>query len=204
MISGTRRRLLRAALAGGLAALEMPARAEAPESDARWTLDRLMREFAAVRSARARFTERKFLKLLDAPVESSGTLAYDAPARLEKLTLSPRRERMLVENDKVTLETGPGPKRRVLSISDHPLLRAFIESIRSTLAGDRATLERYYRVAFDGDSDRWRLTLEPVDAKTRSLVRVIHITGSGSRIEGVEVHQSDGDRSMMTMVPDDA
>ena len=163
-----------------------------------------MREFAAVRSARARFTETKYLKMLDRPIESSGTLAYDAPSRLEKLTLLPKRERMLVEQDKVTLETGAQPKRRVLSITDYPLLRAFIESIRATLAGDLATLERFYRVEFDGGADGWRLKLEPADAKTKSVVRVIRITGSGGEIGTVEVEQSDGDRSVMTMVRDDS
>jgi hypothetical protein len=171
--------------------------------DEAWTLDRLMRELATVRSARARFTERKYLKMLDRPIESSGTLAYDAPSRLEKLTLAPKRERMLVEQDKVTLETGPQPKRRVLSVTDYPLLRAFIESIRATLAGDRATLERYYRASFDGGAGRWQLLLEPADAKTRAVVRVIRITGSGGEIGTVEVEQSDGDRSVMTMVRDD-
>lgn len=204
MISGPRRSLLLGVIATVLGAFAGSARSEDEDSTERWTLDRLMREFAAVRSARARFTEKKYLKMLDRPVESSGTLAYDAPSRLEKLTLTPKRERMLVEADKVTLEMGPKPKQRVLSISDHPLLRAFIESIRATLAGDRATLERFYRVEFGGDATGWRLKLEPADAKTKSLVRVIRITGSGGEIGSVEVEQSDGDRSVMTMVRDDS
>lgn len=204
MISGARRKLLVAALAAALGAPGLRAHAEEETAGERWSLDRLMREFATVRSARARFTEKKFLKMLDRPVESSGTLAYEAPSRLEKLTLAPKRERMLVEEDRITLETGPQPKRRVLSITDHPLLRAFIESIRATLAGDRATLERFYRVEFGGDANGWRLTLEPADSKTKSLVRVIRIAGSGGEIGSVEVEQSDGDRSVMTMVRDDS
>ncbi len=204
MISGPRRKLLLGAIATVLGTFGVVARSEDTDGDERWTLDRLMRRFAAVRSARARFTEKKYLKMLDRPVESSGTLAYDAPSRLEKLTLAPKRERMLVEADKVTLEMGPKPKQRVLSITDHPLLRAFVESIRATLAGDRATLERFYRVDFGGDATGWRLKLEPSDAKTKSLVRVIRISGSGGEIGTVEVEQSDGDRSVMTMVRDDS
>lgn len=204
MISGPRRRLLLGAIATVLGTFGVGARGDDEADGEPWTLDRLMREFAAVRSARARFTEKKYLKMLDRPVESSGTLAYDAPSRLEKLTLAPKRERMLVEENKVTLEMGPKPKPRVLSITDHPLLRAFIESIRATLAGDRATLERFYRVDFGGDATGWRLKLEPSDAKTKSLVRVIRISGSGGEIGTVEVEQSDGDRSVMTMVRDDS
>jgi len=204
MTSGSRRRFLSGTTAILVGTLGLRAHAEDESGADPWNLNRLMREFAAVRSARARFTETKYLKMLDRPIESSGTLAYDAPSRLEKLTLSPKRERMLVEEDKVTLETGTQPKRRVLSITDHPLLRAFIESIRATLAGDLATLERFYRVEFSGSADHWRLKLEPADAKTKSVVRVIRITGSGGEIGSVEVEQSDGDRSVMTMVRDES
>lgn len=52
--------------------------------------------------------------------------------------------------------------------------------------------------------DRWRLKLEPTEAKTKSVVRVIRITGSDGEIGTVEVRQSNGDRSVMTMVRDDS
>jgi hypothetical protein len=204
MTSGSRRGFLSGTTALLLGMLGLRAHGENESGADPWGLTRLMREFAVVRSARARFTETKYLKMLDRPIKSSGTLAYEAPARLEKLTLLPKRERMLVERDKVTLETGAQPKRRVLSITDNPLLRAFIESIRATLAGDLATLERFYRVELDGAADHWQLRLEPADAKTKSAVRVIRITGSGGEIGSVEVEQSDGDRSVMTMVRDDS
>lgn len=188
-------------MAGMFAALRFPA--WGGESDS-WDLAQLMRELSRVRSARARFTEKRFLKMLERPIESSGTLAYEAPARLEKLTLVPQRELMRVEEDKVTLETGSKPRRRVLSLSDYPALRAFVESIRATLAGDRTTLERFYRVDFGGDRERWQLKLQPTEAKTKALVREIRIAGHRSEIVGVDVDQSDGDRSVMSMVPDDS
>lgn len=200
MTSGSRRALL-AGLAATVVSFGMAARSE---ESGEWDLGQLMRELSGVRSARARFTEKRFLKMLDRPIESSGTLAYEAPSRLEKLTLVPKRELMLVEQDKVTLETGSKPKRRVLSLSDYPALRAFVESIRSTLAGDQATLERFYKVDFNGSPGRWQLRLQPSDVKTKSFVREIRIAGRQGEIVGVEVDQSDGDRSVMTMVPDDS
>lgn len=200
MTSGGRRALL-AGMAAAIAAFGLPARGE--ESDP-WDLGQLMRELSSVRSARARFTEQRFLKMLERPIESSGTLAYEAPSRLEKLTLVPKRELMLVEQDKVTLETGSKPRRRVLSLSDYPALRAFVESIRATLAGDRTTLERFYRVDFGGDRERWQLKLQPTEARTKALVREIRIAGRRGEIVGVDVDQSDGDRSVMSMVPDDS
>lgn len=202
MTSGSRR----AALAGIVAALLATCgRAFGEDSDTGpWDLPQLMRELASVNTARARFTEKRFLKMLDRPIESSGTLAFEAPAHLEKLTLLPKRELLRLEQDKVTLETGPQPKRRVLSLSDHPPLRAFVESIRATLAGDQAALERFYRVQLSGDAERWRLTLQPSDAKSKSFVREIRISGKRNAVTGVEVDQADGDRSVMSMMPDDS
>jgi hypothetical protein len=200
MTSGSRRALL-AGFAAMVGCFGLAARGE---ESAPWDLGQLMHELSSVRSARARFTEKRFLKMLDRPIESSGTLAYEAPSRLEKHTLLPKRELMLVEQDKVTLETGSRSRRRVLALSDYPALRAFVESMRSTLAGDQATLERFYKVDLVGDPDRWRLKLQPSDTKTKSLVREIRISGRRGEVTGVEVDQADGDRSVMSMVPDDS
>lgn len=202
MTSGSRRAALAAIVAALLAAHDGAFGDERGAGP--WDLGQLMRELSSVHTARARFTEKRYLKMLDRPIESSGTLAFEAPARLEKLTLLPKRELLRVEQDKVTLEIGAQPKRRILSLSDHPQLRAFVESIRATLAGDQAALERFYQVELSGSAERWRLKLQPSDMKTKSLVREIRITGRHGEIIGVEVDQADGDRSVMSMVPDDS
>ncbi len=202
MTSGARRELLRVALATTLIALGVRT-APAAYADTRWTLPRMMEGFAAVTSARTRFVERKFLHMLDRPLESSGTLAWDAPSRLEKITLQPKRERLLVERERVTVERGTPPKRRTLALGDIPLLRAFIESIRATLAGDPDTLQRFYEVTLEGTAEHWTLVLRPSDSRTKSLVHQIRISGAHATIATVEIEQADGDRSVMTMVRDD-
>ena len=42
-------------------------------------------------------------------------------------------------------------------LQDYPVLWAFVESIRSTLAGDLQSLNRFYRVELDGSERDWRL-----------------------------------------------
>ena len=54
------------------------------DSAAPWGLPELMAELHAVSSVRAKFVEKKYLHALSAPLELSGTLAYEAPDRLEK------------------------------------------------------------------------------------------------------------------------
>ena len=60
-----------------------------------------MRSMKAVESSKARFSERKELAILNEPLESSGTLIYRAPDRLEKHTLVPERASMVLEGDRL-------------------------------------------------------------------------------------------------------
>ena len=151
------------------------------------------------RPGRAAFQERKYLALLDKPVESSGELLFTPPDRLEKRTLAPRPERVTVDRDTVTLERAG--KRHTLDLRANPSVAVLVESIRATLAGDLADLTRTYSVALDGDEGRWRLTLRPLDPSLATLVERIEIGGSHALVQAVEIFQADGDRSVMTITP---
>jgi len=61
-----------------------------------WSVDDLMTALAARGNANATFTERRYVPVLDAPVQSSGTLRFIAPDRLEKHTLQPRAESLVL------------------------------------------------------------------------------------------------------------
>lgn len=164
-----------------------------------WGVRELMQELAQVKSTRARFVERKDVAILNAPLESSGTLLYTAPDRLEKHTLAPRAESLILDRDRLTLESKARNQHRTFALRDHPEIGAFVESIRSTLAGDLATLSRYYQVALDGARDRWRLTLKPTEPAMQRVVSEIRFEGSGNSIGSVEIAETNGDRSVMTI-----
>ena len=51
----------------------------------------------------ATFTETKTISILDQPIESSGELLFIAPARLEKRTLKPKPETMVLDGDTLTI-----------------------------------------------------------------------------------------------------
>ena len=164
-----------------------------------WNLDQLMSRLAHERSGQATFVERKHLAILDEPVVSSGELRFRAPDRLEKLTLEPRRESLVLEGD--TLTVTRGERRHVLRLADYPQVAAFIDSIRATLAGDRAALERTYALLLSGDAERWRLSLLPRDPKMAEVVLRIDIRGTHALLAEIEILQADGDRSVMTVRP---
>ena len=110
-----------------------------------WTVARLMDLLARSKPGLATFNETKFIALLDRPVESSGELRFTPPRRLEKRTLAPGSETLVADGDSLTMERHG--KRHTLAMRDHPEVAPFIDSIRGTLAGDRASLERAFTLA---------------------------------------------------------
>ena len=168
-------------------------------SDPAWGLEQLMQRLAQVKSSKATFVERKHLRILNAPLESSGTLVYTAPGSLEKHTLKPKPETLVLEKDTLTFEDVTRKRRRTLRLQEYPVVWAFVESIRSTLAGDLQGLNRFYRVALEGSEAEWRLTLDPREPDIQRMVNQIRITGSRASIRSIEVAESEGDRSVMTI-----
>jgi hypothetical protein len=167
-----------------------------------WDIKRLMQELGQVTTAKGRFVERKHLAILNAPLELSGTLVYVAPDRLEKHTLVPRAESLVLEREELTIESKERKQRRTLVLQDYPVIWAFVESIRSTLAGDLPTLSRFYQVSLDGGERRWRLTLKPSEPGMQDVVGEIRISGDRSWINTIEIIETGGDRSVMTITRD--
>jgi len=167
-----------------------------------WSLEELMQSMRQVKTTRAKFIERKYLAILNAPLEFSGTLVYIAPRRLEKHTLLPKAESMILDQEMLTLESKEKSQRRTIALQEHPVIWAFVEGIRSTLAGDLETLNRFYRISPEGGESKWRLVLKPVEPDMQRVVSEIRISGGGSRISVIEIIETEGDRSIMTIVQD--
>ncbi|MGC2031855.1 MAG: LolA-related protein [Steroidobacteraceae bacterium] len=160
-------------------------------------LDTVMSLLAQRQHGRVEFVEQKFLSILDHPIESSGDLLYDAPDHLEKRTLLPRAETLVLDGSVLTMERGG--HARVLDLHRYPEIQPFVESIRATLAGDRGALERVFRVEFAGGVRRWSLTLWPLDRQLQRTIKQVQIDGSQDQLQRVEIRQTDGDRSLMTL-----
>jgi hypothetical protein len=195
MISGARALLLAIAccVAGTAAAADPPG----------WDIKRLMHDLGEVKTAKGRFVERKYVGILTAPLEFSGMLLYVAPDRLEKHTLKPRAESLLLERDELVIESTNPDRRRALKLSNYPVVQVFVESVRSTLAGDLALLNRFYEVALQGDERSWRLLLKPNDPKMQEVMSEIRISGQGSWVNSIEFLEAGGDRSVMSITRDE-
>lgn len=192
--SGCNRRMALAVIASGLLSLGAAGVCLADD------LDALMSLLAQRKHGHVRFVEEHFLAVLDRPVESSGELLYDAPDRLEKRTLKPKPESLVLEHGVITAHRGR--HTYVLNLSDYPQIVPLIDSIRATLAGDRAALERIFKVRLDGSLEHWKLVLVPSDATVARSVKEIRIEGTRDAIHSVEIQQADGDRSLLTIGPE--
>jgi hypothetical protein len=164
---------------------------------AAWGLEQLMRELSQREHARAGFVETRYLRLLSQPLTRRGTLVYAPPDRLEKRTVAPIEEVLIVDGDRVSVEIAARGIRRSLSLRQQPALWGFVESLRATLRGDLEALRRFYSIGLDGDSGKWRMSLTPIEPRMAALIREIRIGGGDGSVRSVDIVDARGDRSQM-------
>lgn len=193
-----RRRRAAVARAGAMLALALLS-AAASCFAANATLDQVMALLAQRQHGQVKYVEEDYFRILDEPVKSSGVLVYDAPDHLEKRTLEPKTESLILDGDKLTVRRGHRTYR--MDLSAYPQIAPFVDSIRDTLAGNEPALERVFRVTFSGTLAKWQLQLVPLDAKVARKVSRVEISGARAEIRSVKILQRDGDRSVMTLQP---
>lgn len=158
----------------------------------------LMQMLGQTKSATATFVEKKYIAMLKQPLESSGELAFTAPDHLEKRTIKPKAESVVLEGDKLMLERSDG-RKVTIALSDRPEVAAFVESIRATLSGDRGGLERFYTLALSGGAEQWQLNLTPIQPRMQKVISQIRIAGNQAQVRTIEFLHADGDRSEMVI-----
>jgi hypothetical protein len=158
-----------------------------------------MQTLAKTRSGEARFTERRQVAMLDKPLESSGRLWFEAPDTFVRETLKPRREKIAVIGNLLTLTQGN--RTRTIALDSTPEAALIVEAIRGTLTGNREALERSFKVGVSGDARQWQLELVPHDARLQAQVSAIRLFGRDSEVREVQVALADGDRSVMSIEP---
>ena len=177
--------------------LVLAAALAAPGAAAAFDLAALMQKLAAVGSSSDSFTETRHSALLAGPLVLKGRLEYERPDRLQKHVLSPYEERTVVSGGTILIENRTLKQTRSFSLASSNAVAALVESMRATLAGDLASLERHYAVALEGPPEGWTLRLAPRDPKLAALVKSIRIGGAQERVRRIEVEEASGDRSVM-------
>ena len=154
-------------------------------------LTQLLGRIADQKQVKAMFTEKKFIKGLQTPIESSGELLFAAPHLLKKQTLLPKPELVIFDGSQITLERNG--RSRTIAASDLPELALHLEGIRALLLGDKQTLEKHYKTQLTGSFSDWKLRLTPEGGNLKSL----SFSGRRTLVDQVEVQLQDGDTSVM-------
>ena len=186
--------LLRLAAVGSV--LMLPARGRA---DVAFDLVRLMQMLAQVKAGEATFVETRNVAMLERPLESSGRLWFEAPDTFVRETLKPRRERMAIVGNNLTMSLGN--RRRTVPLDSVPEAAVILEAIRATLTGNREALEHNFSATVSGGPQRWSLELVPLDARLLAQVTSVRVAGRHATVRVVTVTMADGDRSVMNIEP---
>jgi hypothetical protein len=160
-----------------------------------------MAALRSVRHVEARYIERRTLQALRSPIETRGTLRFDAPARIEKASdpaANGSAERLTIDGDRLTIDSGAGASPIVLALREHPEIGVLVESIRATLSGDGEALRRSFEITVSGSIDEWQLMLRP--RARQDLVQWMRISGFAERVTAIDTQDGDGDRSEMSIV----
>jgi hypothetical protein len=167
-----------------------------------WGLPELMQSLAQVRSASARFTERQAMRMLNAPLVTSGTLTYVAPDYMQKITTAPVPERFVLDHGEVTISGGTDNQTHTFALANYPQIGGLVEGILATLGGDLPRLNRFYVVQLTGSPAAWQLLLQPKNAELAKFIKWTRIGGSQNRLNAVTTESSNGDYSEMSIVED--
>jgi len=162
-------------------------------------LDEVMARLAQTQRRNATFVEEKHLAALDQVLRSTGRLSYTRPAHLEKVTVAPQPENLVVDGDRLIINSAQDAPR-VVELDDQPEIRAVVDTIRDALSGNLAGLQQQYDVAGSGSLDDWSLVLHPRTPLLAKQVREVRIAG-GADVRSIETVQTNGDTDRLTITP---
>lgn len=104
---------------------------------------------------------------------------------------APYVETSTIRGDRVTIQRGTSSHTYALDRA--PQLAGLQNSFGALLGGDRALIERTFRVDTGGTRERWTLRLVPRDARMAAYVRDIALYGRGAELRCIETQPVKGD-----------
>lgn len=155
--------------------------------DAGWVLQRLARP-APMRTA---FVELRGSRLLKAPLRIEGEYQRPSDDVLVRRVHAPYAETSTIRGGNVTIARGSASKTYPLDRA--PELAGLQSSFGALLSGDRALLERHFRVESSGTRQRWTLQLTPREPAMAARVRALVLHGRGAELRCIETQPVKGD-----------
>ena len=175
------------ALATTCTAWAAPPEATAASVDAGWILAKLARPAPM----HTDFVELRGSPLLKSPLRVEGEYRRPSDDTLVRAVRAPYIETTTIRGGEAIIERGG--KARSFSLARAPELQGLQASFGAMLAGDRAQLERFYKIDAQGTRQAWTLQLVPRDKAMAAKVRDIVLRGRGAELRCIETRPVKGD-----------
>lgn len=160
-------------------------------------LDALLTRMAGISAFECRFHEEKRIALLSSPIVTDGTIHYVRPGRMARRVSVPATQVMLIEGTR--LRMWDGSREESIDLAEQPVVRSFVDSVISLLAGDRAALERSYTLALSSSTEGHVLTLTPRARPLSQFITSIRFSLSPTYdLTRMEMNEVSGDSTITT------
>ncbi|WP_343203248.1 LolA-related protein [Xylella fastidiosa] len=153
---------------------------------------RILKVLAHSESVSIPFLELRSSALLKTQLRVRGYYRWLNVQTLVREVTVPYHEVTTLRDGKVFLERD-GQKRRDFDLSHVPELAGLYTGFSALLSGNRALLERNFRVRAEGTQDGWQLHLAPVDATLAQQVHEVRLYGRGADLICMESVPARGD-----------
>nr|WP_312230764.1 outer membrane lipoprotein carrier protein LolA [Pseudomonas sp.] len=158
------------------------------------TLDQLSQQLSQHPVVRGPFIQEKHLRALPQPLTSSGTFVLAADAGLLWKLEKPLKQDYRIDANGIAKRTADGwqlqPGRDVAAQQS----KLFLD----VLKGNHSGLARNFELQLSGDTKAWTLALTPTSLLLKQVFSRIDISG-GELVERIELHETQGDRTLMRM-----
>ncbi len=171
-----------------------------------WDISRLMHQFSKTVHAKLVFRETRNSAFLVTDLVTEGNIEYRRPDYIEKNTVSPIVEKIVIDGNYLSIEKAAHSKKgddvvqvRKYPVQSHPVLATAVASFRAILGGDLVRIQEDFEIELDGSSANWQLHLTPTNPEILKYFDRIALYGSDARIQKVVSILADGDQSMLEL-----
>ena len=165
-----------------------------------------MHQFSRTVHAKLVFRETRNSAFIVTDLVTEGNIEYRRPDYIEKNTVSPIVEKIVIDGDSMSIEKVVHSRKgddkvqiQKYSVQSHPVLATAVASLRAMLGGDVVRIRKDFEIKLDGSRADWQLNLTPTNPEILKYFDQIALYGSDARIQKVVSIQTNGDQSMLEL-----
>ena len=165
-----------------------------------------MHQFSRTVHAKLDFRETRNSAFIVTDLVTEGNIEYRQPDYIEKNTVSPIVERIVIDGDSMSIEKAVHSRKgddmvqiQKYPVQSHPVLAVAVASLRAMLGGNVVRIRKDFEIKLEGSRADWQLNLTPTNPEILKYFDQIVLYGNDARIQKVVSIQTDGDQSMLEL-----